>query len=284
MFKRYYELTKPGIVYGNIMTTVAAFLFASQWHIDPLLQLSTVVGLALVIASACVLNNVIDRHIDAKMERTKHRALVVGTIDRHSAISFAILLGIFGFFILFMRTNVLTTIIAVIGCVFYLVFYSYAKRAGHWGTLVGSVSGAVPIVVGYTAVTNRFDLISLLLFFILACWQMPHFYAIAIRRSSDYRTAHIPVLPLVKGNKTTNVHIVVYIMLFLIATASFAVIAQAGYIFLIIMLAVGIRWLMIAIEGFSARDDQKWARSLFLFSLVVLLVFSITLALSPLLP
>ena len=284
MFKRYYDLAKPGIVYGNIITTLAAFFFASRWHIDLLLLLMTVFGLALVIASACVFNNYIDRTIDGKMVRTKNRALVVGTISTRAALIYAALLGIDGFFLLIFEVNILTACIAGVGFFFYVVLYSYAKRAGHWGTLVGSVSGAVPILVGYTAFTDRVDATGLLLFLILVVWQMPHFYAIALNRLADYRAAKIPVLPIEKGLKITKMNIVIYICLFLLSVASLAIVAHTGYVFLIVVGATGIWWLIYGIRGFTSIHDTKWARQVFFLSLITLLIFSIMLSISPFLP
>ncbi len=284
MFKRFYDLAKPGIVYGNIITTLAAFLFASRWHIDPLLLVMTVMGLALVIASACVFNNYIDRVIDGKMERTRGRALVVGSISNRAALVYATCLGIIGFCLMIFEVNVLAACIAGVGFIFYVILYSYTKRAGHWGTLVGSVSGAVPILVGYTAFTDRVDATGLLLFLILVVWQMPHFYAIALNRLADYRAAKIPVLPIEKGLKITKMNIVIYIVLFLLSVASLAIVAHTGYVFLLVVGAASIWWLIYGFRGFTVVDDSKWARQVFFLSLITLLIFSIMLSISPFLP
>jgi len=218
------------------------------------------------------------------MERTKDRAFVVGSVSTRAALALATLLGVDGFFLLIFGANVIAACIAGVGFIFYVIFYSYAKRAGHWGTLVGSVSGAVPILVGYTAVTDRIDATGAILFLILVVWQMPHFYAIAMNRLSDYRVADIPVLPIEKGTRITKINIVIYIVLFLLAICSLAVVAHTGYVFVIVVLAASIWWLIMAVRGFSAVDDKKWAKKVFLFSLVTLLVFSLMLSLAPLLP
>jgi protoheme IX farnesyltransferase len=284
MFKRYYDLAKPGIVYGNIVTTLAAFLFASRWHIAPLLLAMTIIGLGLVIASACVFNNYIDRVIDGKMERTKNRALVIGTISSRAALMYAAILGAIGFLLLIFEVNILSACVAGVGFFFYVFLYSYAKRAGHLGALVGSVSGAVPILVGYTAVTDRIDATGVLLFLILVMWQMPHFYAIAMNRLADYRAAEIPVLPIEKGTRITKINIVIYIVLFILSICSLALIAHTSYIFLVVVGAASIWWLVKGVRGFTTTDDKKWAKNVFLFSLVTLLVFSFMLSLSSFLP
>ncbi len=111
MFKFYYQLTKPGIIYGNALTTVAGFFLAARGTVNPSLLISVVAGSSLVIASACVFNNIVDREIDQKMARTKNRALVIGTISVRNALIFGAILGILGFGILSFYTNYLTVIV-----------------------------------------------------------------------------------------------------------------------------------------------------------------------------
>jgi heme o synthase len=284
MFKNYYTLTKPGIVYGNVFTAFASFLFASRWLFSTQLLLATVIGIALVIASACVFNNYIDRDLDKKMQRTKDRALVTGSISSRSALIFGAMLGFTGFLILCIYVNILTAQITFIGFFFYLVPYGITKRKSHWGTVVGSVSGAVPIVAGYTAVTGSLDAAAFILFCILVLWQMPHFYAIAIYRSKDYRNAGIPVLPAVKGVGTTRWHIIFYILAYLLALSMPTVFGYTGYSYLVAVLLSTLVWLVYALKGFGARDQKKWARTLFFISLIVLVIFCVALSVGSLLP
>ncbi len=281
MFKEYYRLAKPGIVYGNVFTTLAAFLYASRWHFNSSFFLATMIGISLVIASACVFNNYIDRDIDAKMSRTKDRALVARRISKSDALIYGVILGILGIFILYVFVNTLTTLVALVGFVFYVFIYTYSKRKTHWSTVIGSIPGATPILVGYTAITDRIDLSALILFLILVFWQMPHFYAIAIRRIDEYRAAGIPTLPIVKGIRRTKIEIVFYIVALIIATCALSVLGFAGLTYRIVMLILGIAWLVRSMRGFNTADDTAWAKNVFLFSLIVLMGFSIALALSP---
>ncbi len=288
--KDYYHLAKPGIVYGNVLTTVAAFLFASHWHVVPLLFLSTIVGIGMVIASASIFNNYIDRDIDQKMQRTKNRALVTKIIPTQRALILASCLGLLGEVLLYTQVNALTSFIALFGFVFYVIIYGVAKRATVWGTVVGSISGAVPIVVGYTAALGQVDAAAWILFLILVLWQMPHFYAIAIYRLDDYIAAHIPVLPAVKGSKRTKYHIILYIGAYLIAVSLLTIFGYAGYIYLVGVLCFGFVWLLLALQGFRAVTphedaavvEKAWARKLFLMSLIVLLSFSVLVSIAPL--
>ncbi|MEJ0021846.1 MAG: heme o synthase [Candidatus Doudnabacteria bacterium] len=281
MFKIYYQLTKPGIIYGNAITTIAGFFLASRGHMNWRLLLATLVGLSLVIASACVFNNLYDRDIDRKMERTRSRALVTGSISKTNAIIFGIVLIFLGAFVLRFHTNTRALLAALFGFFVYVFAYTPLKHRSVHATLVGAIAGAVPPVVGYTAVTNRFDLAALLLFLILVAWQMPHFYAIAIRRLDEYRSAGIPVLPVQKGIAVTKINILLYIVAFIIATTLLTLFGFAGYIYLVVMLLFGLIWLTVCIQGFRANNnDSVWARNMFKFSLVVLLVFSVAISIN----
>ena len=137
------------------------------------------IGISLVMASACVVNNVIDVDIDAKMARTDHRALVTGAIKKNIAIIYGVILGVLGFAALIYWTNWLVVVIGLVGFVDYTVLYGYFKRKSIHGTIVGSISGATPPIAGFCAVTGTFGLEALILFLILVIWQMPHFYAIS---------------------------------------------------------------------------------------------------------
>lgn len=282
--KTYYQLTKPGIIYGNAITAIGGFLLASKGSVNFLLLCATIAGISLVIASGCVFNNYIDRGIDKKMARTKSRTLANNLIPEKHALLYAAILGLIGFTILIVRTNALTTLIGLIGLVDYVVLYAVSKRMGPFGTIIGSVSGAMPIVGGYTAVTNRFDMAAVLLFLILVFWQMPHFYAIAMRRSRDYKVAGLPVLPVKKGFRYTKFHIVFYVSAFIIATACLTLLGYTGYVFLGVMSVLGFIWLFKGLQGFSSLDDTTWAYGMFKFSLVVIMSLSGMLAIANFLP
>lgn len=284
LIKAYYILTKPGIVYSNALTAVAGFFLAAKGVFDIGLFLAMLFGIAFVIASSCVFNNYIDRDIDSKMKRTQKRALVKKSIPEFHAIVFATALGFVGFFLLLCFTNLLTTFIAFVGFFFYVIVYTFSKRLTVHGTVIGSISGAVPPVVGYCAVTNNFDLAAFLLFLILVIWQMPHFYAIAIFRSEDYRAAKIPVLPIKKGLMQTKIQMLVYTILFIIAADALTFFHYTGYVYLIVMTLLGIGWLVLAVRGFKTANGEKWARKFFFFSLIIIVLFSLLLIGNTLLP
>lgn len=291
-FAEYYRLVKPGIVYGNALSAVAAFLYATRWQAwqfggwgrATALFCAMLLGISLVIASACVFNNYLDRDIDGKMERTRLRPLVTGTIPIRNALIYGAALGLFGLALLFYLVNPLTAGIALFGWISYVFAYGWAKRRGWWAALVGSIPGAVPIVVGYTAVTGRFALPALLLFLTMIVWQMPHFYAIAMFRRKDYLAAGIPTLANIKGMRAAKRQSLLFMAIFFLIAPLLFVFDYAGYAYGIVMLFVSIAWLRRAIQSDRTRDDAQWGRDVFLFSLLVLLVFCVILAFSPLLP
>ena len=273
----YYRLTKPGIIYGNAIAAIAGFFLASRTHINILLLIETIIGMSLVIGSACVFNNYIDRGIDQKMKRTMKRATVTKDVSGIAALTYATILGIIGFSALAFYTNWLTVGLGIVAYVTYIVFYGISKRESVHGTLVGSIAGALPPAAGYTAVTGRFDLGALLLFLILVCWQMPHFYAIAMYRYKDYSAASLPVLPVKKSMHVTKVQMLWYIAAFTLMAALLTVYGYTGYLYLAIVVVMGVAWFVRGVWGFKADDTTRWARNMFFFSLIVLLVLCIML-------
>lgn len=281
--KKYYELTKSGLVFGNLITVIAGYLLASRGrniHIGSLL--ATLIGIALVMASGCVFNNYIDRDIDAQMDRTKDRVLVKNHITKKNVLQFGVILGILGFLTLSIFTNILTVLVAGLGFFFYVYMYSIQwKRRSEYGAAIGAVAGAIPPVVGYCAAGNTLDMGALILFLILLTWQMPHFFAIAIRRENDYAAAGVPVMPIKAGIERTKISMFIYIIEFVIAASLLSVFGYAGYTYLIIVVCLGLGWLALCVRGFLIKDapeNKIWARQMFFLSLIVMMVTFITIA------
>jgi protoheme IX farnesyltransferase len=257
--RKYYRLTKPGIVYGNDLSAIAGFLLGASLlrEFDLISFIAMLTGISLVIASACVINNIIDRDVDRKMARTKNRALVTGSIGVRTATMYGTALGVIGFGILAVFTNWLTVAVGAVGWLFYIVMYGIGKRRGPIGTIIGSVSGAAPIVGGYAIAMYRFD---------------------------DYKKAGIPVLPVVRGMRNTKFQNIVYILAFTAASELLTILGYTGYLYLAVMIAVCVWWLKLALEGLQAKEEAAWARQFFLFSLIILVVFSAALSVGALLP
>lgn len=282
--KTYYQLAKPGIIYGNLLTTAGGFLFGAILRINLWTLLVTLAGTALIIGSGCVINNYIDRDIDAVMKRTKRRALVTGNVPVAYALIYAVVLGATGIALLAAFTNNTTTLLGITGLVTYTTLYTYAKRITVHSTLIGTLPGAIPPVAGYTAATNQLDVTALLLFLIMVCWQMVHFYSISIFRIKDYKAAKIPVMSVKYGVWVTKLQICVYGALFLLAVVALAKFSYAGLIYLAIMFPLSLWWIFNMFLGLWGDNDEAWSRKVFFISLLVLLIFSVSLAINAWLP
>lgn len=284
-FKDYYSLTKPGVLYGNALTAAAGFLLAANGHLDVWLFLALVAGSTFIIASACVLNNFLDQDIDSKMARTKKRAIVAGDVKGRDAVILSIVLGVLGMAILVLFTNWLVVLIGLIGFIDYVVLYGMlSKRLSIHGTLVGSISGAVPILAGYVAVSDVIDAGALIVFAVMFLWQMPEFYSIAIYRMKEYKAAGVPVISVVKGKEYTRLQIFFYTLAFVISTLLLSIYGYVGYSYFAVMGLLGAYWIWLAVKGFKAKDIDAWARKMFRFSLIILLAFCAMISLESLLP
>lgn len=282
MIKKYISITKPGIIFGNLITVMGGFFLAAKYNVDLVLLIATVLGISFIIASGCVFNNIIDADIDSIMLRTQNRVMVRGQISKLSAFIYAIILAVSGSAALVIYANYLTLYIALIGLFFYVVVYTLGfKRNSVYGTLVGSISGAVPPIVGYCAVSNQIDAGAIILFVMLVIWQMPHSYAIAIFRFKDYQSANIKVLPVAKGISSAKISMIGYCAAFAIISTLLYFFHYAGIFYLIVSIIVGVWWFKLALDGLKAQDDVKWARKVFGFSLIVVMALSLLMAVNP---
>lgn len=279
-FHLYYHLVKPGIVYANVITGASGYLLASRCHVKIFQLLALLVGLGLIVAGSCVFNNYIDRKIDSRMERTKARALASKQIGAKKALLYGSALLVIGFLLL-MFTNALVILLGLLAVIFYVVFYGFAKRYSVYGTLVGTLPGSASLVAGYCAYTDRLNGCALLLLLLMICWQMAHFYAIAIYRLDDYRLAGLPLWPLKKGIDSTQKQIRLFIVGFLGVSFLLAILGYAGYSFLAAMVLGGGFWLNLA---YKLGNNAAWAKKVFLCSLVVMGLMSVMLPVSKLIP
>ena len=272
--RAYLKLTKPGVLFGNLLTTIAGFLYGSSDVIHWAEFIATVIGTTLVIGAACALNNYLDQDIDAKMKRTKSRPLITGAVSPMGALLFSIFLAISGMYILLQYTDVLVAWLGLTGFIVYVWLYgAFTKRKSLYGTLVGSVSGAIPIVAGYVAATHTIDLQAALLFLILFFWQEPEFYSIAIYRRKEYKAAGVPVISVIRGVKRTQKEIFIYTVLFVIASLLLGIVGFASYSYLVVMALAGIYWILLGKKGLQTDNPDAWARSMFHTSLNILLLF-----------
>jgi protoheme IX farnesyltransferase len=279
LIKNFISITKPGIIFGNLITVAGGFFLASAGSAKLFLLFITLAGISLIIAAGCVFNNIIDRDIDQIMERTKERVMVKGLLSNRVAFAYGLVLAIVGSALLWVYANFLTVAVALIGLFFYVVVYTLGfKRKSVHGTLIGSISGAIPPVVGYCAATNQIDTGAFILFLMLSIWQMPHSFAIAIFRFNDYLSADIPVLPVKKGIYNAKVNMLLYVCFFTIAASLLTVFGYTGFYYLAVSLAIGLWWVRLSILGFKAENDKVWARKMFGFSIITITVLSIMMS------
>ncbi|WP_432707084.1 heme o synthase [Gottfriedia acidiceleris] len=263
------SLMKIGIVNSNILTTFTGIWLAIQINgldiLDSLPKaIITVIGSSLIIAGSCVINNYIDRDIDPYMERTKNRPTVTGNIKPSVTISIGILLLIVGFtFMAF--TTLMAVVYAFIGAFTYIVLYTlWTKRNYTLNTVVGSISGAAPPLIGWAAIDANLHPIAWMLFLIMFIWQPPHFLALAMRRSEEYKRAGIPMLPVVYGFEMTKRQVMIWVLCLL----PLPFYMQAlGLPFIIFATILNIGWVILGLYCYKQKDDQKFSKLMFIYSI-----------------
>ena len=277
--KKFWLVAKPGIICGNLITAAGGFFLASGGVPKVALLLPTILGISLVVASACVFNNFIDRRMDRKMARTRNRVLAQERMSPKVALSYASLLAMAGIALLWVETTLLSVAITLAGFMIYVGVYSlYLKRQSVYGTLVGSLAGAAPPLAAYCAVTDRIDLGALMLLTIFCLWQIPHSYAVAIFRFDEYAAAAIPVLPVKQGLKAARKHISGYILAFTGATLMLTFGGYTGYGYLAVAAVLGLSWFCMACTGSRRADERRWAKQMFAFSLVNIFILSVMMS------
>lgn len=262
--KEYYRLTKPGIVYGNVMHAFAAALFAlALSHNFVWIQIVwMLIGLGLVVASACVINCIMDRRLDAKMDRTKKRPLPLKHISVRNAVIYSVILLLLGAGVLFYMVNVVSLVCALIGHVTYTAVYGYAKRRSWTGTMVGTIPGAMPILVGYAAVTPGLSVTAWLLWVVILFWQLPHFYALALYRKDDYAKSGLPMLSVVKSRKVVVQHIAWTAILYGLSTVVLLDISPLPWVSTALLAVAALAWVYVILFS-KEQGTDPWARKVF---------------------
>ncbi|MCL6457966.1 MAG: heme o synthase [Gorillibacterium sp.] len=272
-WKDFVYITKPGILFSNLITVFGGFWLASHWEIQWVLLLWTLLGTTLVMASGCVLNNYLDRELDVKMARTRKRALPAGRLQARIVFIYGIALGAIGTAILYVFVNPLTALLGLIGVVVYVIIYTaWLKRTSVWCTTVGAIAGAMPPMMGYVAVTQRIDEIAIILFAILFLWQPPHFWALGVRRMEEYRAAGFPMLPVVKGVRATKISMLRYVIPLIPVSLTLYLYDVVGLVYLIGSAVLGLGWLYFVAQGFKEQDDDRWAKKVFIYSINYLML------------
>lgn len=277
--KLWAQAVKTGIIKSNLVPMVAGLMLALYTYelsfIDNIWNLiSAFAGSAAVIAAAGSFNNVYDRDIDAVMTRTKVRPTVTGALSVKMVLIVAVVLLVIGLVLLYMTTP-LAALLGFLGVFLYVVPYTmWTKRRTIWNTEVGSISGAVPPLIGWAAVApDIWHPACWALFIIMVIWQMPHFYAIAIRKRDDYAAANIPMLPVVKGERRTYIQSNVYLILLILTSFLFAPLSWG---LTLVSLILGAVWLWLSFVGYRKMEGKAWANKMFGFSLIHMVVLFAT--------
>jgi len=268
-------LMKLRIVELLLVTTVPTMIVAEQGIPSLWLMVATVFGGTLAAGGAHAFNMYIDRDIDKLMDRTKDRPLVTGEITPRQALVFAWSVEIFAFVWLWVTVNLLSACLAISATLFYVFVYSlWLKRNTKSNIVIGGAAGAVPVLVGWSAVTNTLDWPPVVLFAIIFYWTPPHFWALAIRYRDDYEAADVPMLPVVESLKTTATRILIYTGLLWGLTLLFAPVAEMGLIYVISALVTGAVFMAMAVKVYR-NPQPKVAMALFGWSITyVTLLFA----------
>jgi protoheme IX farnesyltransferase len=283
-WRDYLALTKPRVVALIVLTAVVGALLATPGlpPLDALLFGN--LGIALAAASAAAVNHVLDRHIDARMGRTRNRPLPSGHLTPTRALAFAFVLAATSMTILLAFVNVLTAVLTFCSLIVYAVIYTvWLKRATPQNIVIGGAAGAAPPVLGWVAVTGHVEPQALLLFLIIFAWTPPHFWALAIARRHDYVRADIPMLPVTHGVEFTRLHVLLYTLILCVATMLPFMIGMSGPIYLGIALALNARFLWLAFALKFTRRDELPMR-MFRFSISYLMWLFLALLVDHYLP
>ncbi|HKY66380.1 MAG TPA: heme o synthase [Acidimicrobiales bacterium] len=257
----YVALTKPRIIELLLVTTVPTMVVAERGLPSLWLVVATVLGGTLAAGGANAINMYVDRDIDKLMKRTQNRPLASGRLEPRSALVFAVTLEIVAFAFLWATVNLLSAVLAVSACLFYVFVYTlWLKRTSKSNIVIGGAAGAAPVLIGWSAVTNSIDWAPIVLFAVIFYWTPPHFWALAIRYRDDYAAADVPMLPVVASLRTTAVRILLYTLLLWALTVLFAPVAGMGHFYLGAALVLGAVFTWYAVRLLRDRTPQTAMR------------------------
>lgn len=275
------QLTKPRITLMVLVSSAAGFVIGSSGRPDPLMLLATLLGIGLVAGGTSALNQLLERDVDALMERTKGRPLPTGRVTPGAAAAFSIVISLVGIVFLALIVNSLTALLAAIALLSYILLYTPLKRVSSLSTLVGAVPGALPIMGGWTAARGDLGPGAWALFGILFFWQLPHFLALAWLFREDYRRGGLKMLGVTDPTgQQTRSQAVLYALALIPASLLPALLGLSGSVYALVALALGIAYLAAAVR-FWVRADSLAARGLFRTSLVYLPLLLILLSFDP---
>lgn len=274
--QNYIELSKPRILFFCIIMTAGGIVLAPG-NVSISVFIFTIVGTALSVASANSFNMIYEKESDKLMRRTRFRPLPMGRISNRNAIIFAISVGLCGISLLAIYVNLLTAFLASIAIFSYSLIYTYLKYKTPLALVIGAFPGAMPPLLGWTAVSNNISFASLALFGILFAWQMPHFIAIAIYHKDDYARAGIRVVSAVRGDQIAKIQALLWTFILIGISLLLVPLKVGGYVYLVFAICLGLWILRLSINGLQKNIIPNWPRKFFLASLVYLPILIIGL-------
>ncbi len=274
----FFRLTKPRLS-TLVIATTAGGLWLAPGRVDVLRALLTLLAVTLVVGAANALNCYIERDSDRFMSRTRERPLPAGRMAPQTALWFGIGLAAIAIPLLSVTANLLTGFLGLVAFLTYVLVYTPMKQRSSAAMLVGGIPGALPPLMGWTAVTGRLDLGGLVLFAILFLWQIPHFIAIALFRKEEYAAAGIKVVTNERGDAYSRFYAVIYTVPLVAITVLPFSMGLAGKWYLGTAVVLGLAFLGTAVWGFVKELGKPWARQLFFVSLIYLTGLFIALAL-----
>jgi len=270
-WKDYLVLCKPKVVVLMLVTVLVGALLAVPGWPDMMILAVALVGIGACAGSGAAINHMIDHRLDTKMARTKNRPIAKGRVTPQQGLTFALILAVAGFALLWFVVNPLTALLSLASLLGYAVVYTlFLKRATPQNITIGGLAGAMPPLLGWTAMTGQVEPDALLLVLIIFAWTPPHFWALAIHRKDEYAEANIPMLPVTHGNHFTRIHIVLYSLLMFAATLMPFISGMSGWLYLVGMLLLNTRqfWMVKLIFN---ESDEKAPMELFKYSIHYLL-------------
>ena len=278
ILRSYYHLCKPNVVFMMLITSLIGSLLATNGsNFNPLLILISLIGIGLCAASAAAINQVVDQKVDANMSRTSERPIPQGEISSSKAISFAIVIGLIGYAILYRYVNALTAYLTIASLIGYAIIYTvFLKRATPQNIVIGGLAGAAPPLLGWTSITGSIDPNALLLVLIIFAWTPPHFWALAIHRKDEYAKENIPMLPVTHGILFTKLQIILYTIIMLLVSLFPYFVMMSGVFYLFSALVLGSIFLWYAFRLYG-DDSNSLAMPTFQYSIYY--IFLIFLAL-----
>ena len=275
--RNYYELLKPGVILLVVFTS-AVGLFMAPGFLDPINACVSVLCVALGSGGASSINMWYDRDIDVIMARTRFRPIPRGDVTAGVALLFGVILSMLSIIIMTVFVNFLAAFLLFAAIIVYVVIYTmWLKRYTVQNIVIGGAVGIFPPVIGWVSVTNTIDINSIILGGIIFFWNPPHFWSLSLFKSKDYKLVNIPMLPIIYGDFTTKIHILLYSLILVIFSIMPYFTGMSGVVYTVVALILDIILLYYVFLLFYCKNYLNISKELFLYSIIYLFVLFLSL-------